>query len=259
MARRPLIAGNWKMNGLGASVAEIRRLRDGVAAGGYGERADVMICPPATLLAQFATEVGGSPIVIGGQDCHEKPSGAYTGDLSAPMLADAGAKAVILGHSERRSYHGERDEDVCRKAEAAHAAGLIAIICVGETAGERRLGLTLAVMARQLKGSLPASADAQNTVIAYEPVWAIGTGLTPSLADVAEAHRFLRGELAKLKGEAVAEGTRILYGGSVNPKNAAELLTIEHVDGGLVGGASLKAEDFLAVIAAGAGQRPGAG
>jgi triosephosphate isomerase len=259
MARRPLIAGNWKMNGLGASVAEIRRLRDGVAAGGYGERADVMICPPATLLAQFATEVGGSPIVIGGQDCHEKPSGAYTGDLSAPMLADAGAKAVILGHSERRSYHGERDEDVRRKAEAAHAAGLIAIICVGETAGERRLGLTLAVMARQLKGSLPASADAQNTVIAYEPVWAIGTGLTPSLADVAEAHHFLRGELAKLKGEAVAEGIRILYGGSVNPKNAAELLTIEHVDGGLVGGASLKAEDFLAVIAAGAGQRPGAG
>jgi triosephosphate isomerase (TIM) len=255
--RRPLIAGNWKMNGMAASVAEIRRLKEGVAAGGYDERADIMICPPATLIGAFATEANGSPILIGGQDCHAKASGAFTGDISAPMLADSGAKAVIVGHSERRSMHGERDEDVREKAKAAYAAGLIAIICLGETEGERRLGLTLAVMARQLKGSLPEAADAGNTVIAYEPVWAIGTGLTPSTADVAEAHRFLRSELVKLKGNAVAEGTRILYGGSVNPKNAAELLTIEHVDGGLVGGASLKADDFLAVIAAGAKPRQG--
>jgi triosephosphate isomerase len=170
------------------------------------------------------------------------------------MLADIGANAVIVGHSERRSMHGERDEDVRAKAKAANAAGLRAIICLGETAGERRLGLTLAVMARQLKGSLPDSADASNTVIAYEPVWAIGTGLTPSTGDVEEAHRFLRAELARLKGESVAQETRILYGGSMNPKNAAELLTIADVDGGLVGGASLKADDFLAVIAAGAGK-----
>jgi triosephosphate isomerase len=252
--RRPLIAGNWKMNGLKASVAELQRLKEGLAASGHGERLDVMICPPATLIASFAAEAAGSPVIIGAQDCHAKASGAYTGDLSAPMLADIGAKAVIVGHSERRSMHGERDEDVREKAKAANAAGLRAIICLGETAGERRLGLTLAVMARQLKGSLPDSADASNTVIAYEPVWAIGTGLTPSTADVEEAHRFLRAELARLKGDSVAQETRILYGGSMNPKNAAELLTIADVDGGLVGGASLKADDFLAVIAAGAGK-----
>ena len=250
--RRPLIAGNWKMNGLKASAAEIRRLRQGVEAQDYGARADILICPPATLIGPLAAEVAGTSIMIGAQDCHAKPSGAYTGDLSAPMLADSGAKAVILGHSERRSYHGERDEDVREKAKAAHAAGMIAIICLGETAGERRLGLTLAVMARQLKGSLPDSGNGANTVIAYEPVWAIGTGLTASVADVAEAHGFLRSELATLKGEAVARETRLLYGGSVNPKNAAELLAIDDVDGGLIGGASLKADDFLAVIAAGA-------
>jgi triosephosphate isomerase len=252
--RRPLIAGNWKMNGLKASVGELTRLQSGVASGGHGERADILICPPATLIAPFVAQTQGSPIMIGGQDCHAKASGAYTGDISAAMLADSGAKAVIVGHSERRSMHGERDQDVREKAKAAHEAGLIAIICLGETAGERRLGLTLAVMGRQLKGSLPDNADASNTVIAYEPVWAIGTGLTPSNSDVEEAHRFLRAELARLKGDAVAQGTRILYGGSMNPKNAAELLTIADVDGGLVGGASLKADDFLAVIAAGAGK-----
>lgn len=240
------------MNGLSGSVAEIGRLRDGIAAGGYAARAEILVCPPATLIAAFAREAEGGPVMIGAQDCHPKPSGAYTGDISAPMLADAGAKAVILGHSERRSYHGERDEDVRRKAEAAYASGLLAIICVGETAGERRLGLTLAVISRQLKGSLPEGADAANSVIAYEPVWAIGTGLTPSAADVAEVHRAIRGEIAGLRGEAVAGAIRILYGGSVNPKNAAELLSIGDVDGGLVGGASLKADDFLAIIAAGA-------
>jgi triosephosphate isomerase len=256
--RRPLIAGNWKMNGLSASAAEMTRLRDGVAAANLGENADIMICPPATLIRQFSEAAKGTPLIIGAQDCHAEPSGAYTGDISAPMLADAGAKAVIVGHSERRSMHGERDEDVRAKAESAYAAGLVAILCLGETAGERRFGLTLAVMARQLEGSLPASANAANTVIAYEPVWAIGTGLTPSLEDVAEAHGFLRAELARLKGEAVARETRILYGGSVNPKNAAQLLTIGDVDGGLVGGASLKADDFLAVIAAGAEHGQGA-
>jgi triosephosphate isomerase len=250
--RRPLIAGNWKMNGLKASDGEIRRLRQEVEAQGFGQRADILVCPPATLIGPFAAETEGSPIMIGGQDCHARASGAYTGDLSAPMLADSGAKAVILGHSERRSYHGERDEDVREKAKAVHASGMIAIICLGETAGERRLGLTLAVMARQLKGSVPETGTGANMVIAYEPVWAIGTGLTPSVADVAEAHAFLRGALAELKGDTVAQETRILYGGSVNPKNAAELLTIANVDGGLIGGASLKADDFLAVIAAGA-------
>jgi triosephosphate isomerase len=239
------------MNGLGGSVAELSRLRAGVADGGFAARADILVCPPATLIARFAQEAGSGPIAIGAQDCHAKPSGAYTGDLSAPMLADAGAKAVILGHSERRSYHGERDQDVRAKAEAAFSAGLLAIICVGETAGERRLGLTLAVISRQLAGSLPDGADAFNTAIAYEPVWAIGTGLTPSTGDVAEVHRAIRAELSRLRGEAVAHGIRIIYGGSVNPKNAAELLAVENVDGGLVGGASLKADDFLAIIAAG--------
>lgn len=253
VSRRPLIAGNWKMNGLRASLAEIARLRDGVEAQGLAAKADILICPPATLIAAFAEAARDTPIRIGAQDCHAEASGAYTGGVSAPMLADAGASAAILGHSERRAQHGERDADVRRKAASVHAAGLTAIICVGETAGERRLGLTLAVIARQLKGSLPESATAENTVIAYEPVWAIGTGLTPSPNDVAQVHRSIRGELGSLRGEAVARATRILYGGSANPKNAAELLTIEDVDGGLIGGASLKADDFLAVIAAGAG------
>ncbi|WP_088342492.1 MULTISPECIES: triose-phosphate isomerase [Rhodomicrobium] len=249
---RPLIAGNWKMNGVAASLAELDALREGVSEGGFGQGVDVMVCPPATLLAAAAARVKHTPVAIGAQDCHIKASGAFTGDLSAPMLADSGAVAVIVGHSERRSGHGERDQDVRAKAEAAHAAGLTAIICIGETAGERRLGLTLPVIGRQLAGSLPKAATAANTVIAYEPVWAIGTGLTPTLADVAEVHQFIRAELARLAGADIAGATRILYGGSVKPDNAAELLTIEGVDGALVGGASLKARDFLAIIAAGA-------
>ncbi|MGB0087441.1 MAG: triose-phosphate isomerase [Rhodomicrobiaceae bacterium] len=246
----PLIAGNWKMNGLRASLAEIGALRDGVAQAGLSGTADILVCPPATLISAAAEAVRGSAIAVGAQDCHAKASGAFTGDLSAPMLADAGASAVILGHSERRSQHCERDRDVNAKAKAAHAAGLKAIVCVGETAGERQLGLTLQVIGRQLRGSLPEGMTAADTVIAYEPVWAIGTGLTPTSADIAEVHAFIRGELGKIAGAAVAVETRILYGGSVKPDNAAAILTIAGVNGGLVGGASLLARDFLAIIKA---------
>jgi triosephosphate isomerase len=247
---RPLIAGNWKMNGLRASLGEIAALKEGVASGGLDRGADIMVCPPATLIGAMAQAVDGSPVRIGGQDCHEKASGAYTGNISAQMLADAGASAVILGHSERRSMHGERDSDVAAKAVAAHQAALLAIICIGETAGERRLGLALDVIGRQLKGSLPKGAGAANTVIAYEPVWAIGTGLTPTTADIAEVHTFIRSRLGDLLGSSVAGETRILYGGSVKPGNAAEILTIDGVDGALVGGASLLAKDFLGIIEA---------
>jgi triosephosphate isomerase len=241
------------MNGLTASLSEIEALRAGVTEGGYGAAMDIMICPPATLIAAMARLVAGSPIAVGAQDCHAKPSGAFTGDISAPMLADSGAKAVILGHSERRSQHGERDRDVRAKAEAVLAAGLQAIVCVGETAGERAMGLTLDVVGRQLHGSVPAGASAANVVIAYEPVWAIGTGLTPTAADIAEVHRLIRERLGALLGTGVAEGMRILYGGSVKPENAAELLTIPGVNGALIGGASLLARDLLAIIAAQSG------
>ena len=247
---RPLIAGNWKMNGLKSSLAELTKLRDVVTRDRMAENADILVCPPATLIAQAVEAMRDSPIEIGGQDCRAEDCGAFTGDVSAAMLADSGAKTVILGHSERRALHGERDIDVRAKAEAAHRAGLTTIVCVGETAGERRLGLTLAVIARQLRGSLPKDAAAPNTVIAYEPVWAIGTGLTPTPADIAEVHHFIRVELAGLLGQVVADRVRILYGGSVKPNNAAELLTIAGVDGALVGGASLLADDFLPIVAA---------
>ncbi len=252
---RPLIAGNWKMNGLRASLGEIAALKQGIAAGGFDTGADIMVCPPATLISATVKAADGSPIAVGGQDCHEKVSGAYTGNISAQMLADVGASAVILGHSERRSMHGERDRDVAAKAAAAQQAGLLAIICIGETQGERRLGLALDVIGRQLKGSLPDGVNAVNAVIAYEPVWAIGTGLTPTTADIAEVHTFIRGKLGELLGVSVAGETRILYGGSVKPGNAAEILTIDGVDGALVGGASLLAKDFLGIIEAGAKSR----
>jgi triosephosphate isomerase len=247
---RPLIAGNWKMNGTSVSLGEIAALAKGVSEGGYDAATDIMVCPPATLIASLAKAVEGTAILVGGQDCHAKPSGAFTGDISAPMLADSGAKAVILGHSERRSLHGERDSDVKAKAVAALAAGLTAIICVGETAGERRLGLTLDVVGRQLAGSLPAGVTSANMVIAYEPVWAIGTGLTPTHADIEDVHGAIRGKLSGLTGDAVASATRILYGGSVKPENAGEILTLAGVNGALVGGASLLAKDFLAIAAA---------
>jgi triosephosphate isomerase len=248
-AIRPLVAGNWKMYGETAALAEIRALLD-LLGKGPRPAADIMICPPATLLAQARYVLGKSDISLGGQDCHPEPQGAHTGDISAEMLADAGATAVIVGHSERRRDHGETDALVAAKAAAAHRAGLTAIICIGETEQERREGATLGVVGRELYGSLPSSATAENSVIAYEPVWAIGTGLTPTPDDVAEVHGFIRDGLAQRLGPEEAAKIRILYGGSVKPSNARELLAVGNVNGALVGGASLKAADFYAILSA---------
>lgn len=250
---KPLIAGNWKMNGLAASLAELNSLKQRLAQDPVPE-AEIMVCPPATLLAQARYALSGSTILLGAQDCHPLASGAHTGDISAEMLADAGASAIIVGHSERRTDHGETDALTNAKARAAHRAGLTAIICVGETGNERQDGTTLAVVRAQLQGSLPSAARADNTVIAYEPVWAIGSGLTPTPADVAEVHGFIRGELGRLLGQGEASGLRILYGGSVKPANARELLFVTNVNGALVGGASLKASDFYAIVSAYAGR-----
>jgi triosephosphate isomerase len=246
---RPLVAGNWKMNGLAASLGEARRVREKLGQPDFAPGVDVMICPPATLIGALARDAAGSRLLVGGQDCHGSASGAHTGDISAEMLKDAGAGAVIVGHSERRADHGERSGDVQAKALAAHRAGLTAIVCIGETAGERKAGLTLAVVTRQLGASLPDRATAADTVVAYEPVWAIGSGLTASVTDVAKVHGHLRRVLAERYGD---EGRRmrILYGGSVKPDNARELMAVAEVNGALVGGASLKADDFLAIVAA---------
>jgi len=242
---RPLVAGNWKMNGLAASAGELSKMTAGAAA--LSAKTDLMVCPPATLIANFAHAARGSALTIGGQDCHADASGAHTGDIAAEMLADAGAKAVIVGHSERRADHHETDAQVRAKVLAARRAGLIAIVCVGEHRGERETGETLRVVGRQLIGSLPdAVVTAANIVIAYEPVWAIGTGLTPTPADVAEVHAFIRRQLTERYG-ADGSGIRILYGGSVKVSNAKELLNITNVNGALVGGASLKAEDFFGI------------
>jgi len=242
-ARRPLVAGNWKMNGLAASIAEL----DGIITGSKGlARASIMVCPPASLVAAFAARAKGSDVTIGAQDCHAQASGAFTGDISAEMLKDAGAQAVIVGHSERRQYHRETDADVKAKAQAAWRAGLTAIICVGETLAERDAGQTLDVVTRQIAGSVPEGATSANVVVAYEPVWAIGTGKTPTTADVASVHGQIRERLCKVSG-ALGEGTRVLYGGSVKGSNAAELMAVADVDGALVGGASLKAAEFLAI------------
>ena len=245
--RAKIAAGNWKMNGLSAALAEVGAL----AAAHPAPGCTVLICPPATLLAQMNWQVGQAkaPFHIGGQDCHPAASGAHTGDLSAAMLKDAGASHVILGHSERRADHGESDALVRAKAGAAHAAGLITVICVGETESQRDDGTTLAVIAAQLAGSVPDGATPANSVIAYEPVWAIGTGRTPTLAEIAEVHADIRARLADRFGAAAA-GFSLLYGGSVKPSNAAEIFAVAHVDGALVGGASLKAADFGAIIAA---------
>jgi triosephosphate isomerase (TIM) len=244
--RRPLVAGNWKMNGLRSSAAELGKIMQG--AGELWTKVDLMICPPATLTMTFAAVAVGSRIEIGAQDCHAEPSGAFTGDISAEMLADLGAKAVIVGHSERRTLHKETDADVRAKVQAAWRAGLTAIVCIGEIRGEREGGQTLHVLGRQLDGSLPAGVTAANLVVAYEPVWAIGTGLTPTVADVAQAHEFIRKRIVERHG-AAGNALRILYGGSVKPSNAKELMAVANVDGGLVGGASLKAEDFLGIAA----------
>jgi triosephosphate isomerase (TIM) len=243
MARRPLIAGNWKMNGLAASAGELEAIVAGAQA---LPNADFIICPPATLVARFAALAQGSRVGIGGQDCHAEPAGPYTGDIAAEMLKDAGASAVIVGHSERRHYHGETDAMVRAKALAARRAGLLAIICIGETRAERDAGKTRAVVGAQLDGSLPDGFS--DFVVAYEPVWAIGTGVTPTKDDVADMHRFIRERLCARYGDA-GQGVRILYGGSVRPANAKELLGIDNVDGALVGGASLKADEFLAIAA----------
>jgi triosephosphate isomerase (TIM) len=243
-AIRPLIAGNWKMNGLKSSTAEFEAMLAGAPA--LAAKADLLVCPPATLIADFADKARGSKLVVGAQDCHPKASGAHTGDLSAEMLADAGARAIIVGHSERRADHGESDALVRQKAEAAWRAGVTAIVCIGETRGQRDAGQTLHICGGQLAGSLPDKATAANLVVAYEPVWAIGTGLTPTAKDVEEVHRFIRDVLTDRFG---GEGgkIRILYGGSVKPSNAAELMGVANVNGALVGGASLKAVDFLAI------------
>ncbi len=238
--RRPLIAGNWKMNGLESSAVELEKI---IAGSRTLPGVDLMVCPPATLIAQFAQIARGSPVAIGGQDCHAQPAGAFTGDISAEMLEDAGATAVIVGHSERRQYHGETDAAVRAKAVAAARAGLLAIVCVGETRAEREAGRALAVVGAQVDGSVPDHGD---FVIAYEPVWAIGTGLTPTPDDVAEVHGHIRARLSARFG-AAGQGVRILYGGSVKPANAKELLTVADVDGALVGGASLVAAEFLAI------------
>ena len=243
MARRPLVAGNWKMNGLMASAGELEAI---IVGARDLPNADFLICPPATLVARFAELARGSRVIIGGQDCHAEPAGAYTGDIAAEMLKDAGAGAVIVGHSERRRYHGETDAMVRGKALAARRAGLLAIVCVGETRAERDAGKTHRIVRAQLDGSLPDGLA--DFVIAYEPVWAIGTGVTPTQSDVADMHRFIRENLCARYGGA-GQGVRILYGGSVKPGNAKELLGIDNVDGALIGGASLKADEFLAIAA----------
>lgn len=244
---RPLVAGNWKMNGLAASLGEVEALRSGLAQRAARLSTDVMLCPPATLVAAMVQKAAGSPIGVGGQDCHAKASGAHTGDVSAEMLRDAGATAVIVGHSERRADHGEGDAAVRAKAEAAHRAGLLAIVCLGETADQRQAGRTLQVVGGQLAGSLPDTARSTTTIVAYEPIWAIGTGLTPTAADVADVHAMLRAALVERFG-AEGAGLRLLYGGSVKASNARELMGVANVNGALVGGASLKAADFLGII-----------
>jgi triosephosphate isomerase len=244
MPPRPLVAGNWKMNGLRGSLG----ILEAVVAGARAlTGVDMMVFPPATLLATFAAAARDSPVAIGGQDCHALAAGPHTGDISAEMLRDAGARAVIVGHSERRQDHGETDAVVCAKAHAAHRAGLYAIICVGETRAERDDGQAATVVRRQLDGSVPH--DVQNVAIAYEPVWAIGTGQTPTERDIADMHAIIRKDLWGRLGSP-GQNARILYGGSVKPANAKVLRAIENVDGALVGGASLDAGEFLSIAAA---------
>ncbi|HEV7873089.1 MAG TPA: triose-phosphate isomerase [Enterovirga sp.] len=245
---RPLVAGNWKMNGIRDSIRVLHDIREGYSPE-LKARVDLLVCPPATLLHPFAEGAKGSGIALGGQDAHAEQSGAYTGNVSAEMLADLGATHVILGHSERRAYHRESDSEVKAKAKAAFRAGVTAIVCVGETREEREGGRALDVVGAQVRGSLPDGVSASNLVIAYEPVWAIGTGLTPTPEDVAEVHALIRRELGSLVGPAAGR-VRILYGGSVKPSNARELLSVPNVDGALVGGASLVAKDFLGIAEA---------
>jgi triosephosphate isomerase (TIM) len=246
MALRPLIAGNWKMNGLKAdAVALSAGIVEKIEAGGQ-VACDVLVCPPFPHLLAVAEVLGGSPVALGGQDCHVSESGAHTGDVSAAMLKDAGCRFCIVGHSERRADHGEADGLIRAKAAAIHGQDMVAIVCVGETLAQRDAGTTLNIVETQLRGSLPDGATAENSVIAYEPVWAIGTGRTPTLEQIGEVHDHIRSVLA---GIAVnSEAVRILYGGSVNPGNARDILALRNVNGGLVGGASLKSDDFLSIV-----------
>ncbi len=244
--RRKIAAGNWKMHGLKSTLRELETLKSSSS----DADCDIILCPPATLISAMSAMADGSGIIIGGQDCHSHKTGAHTGDISAEMLVDAGAGAVILGHSERRADHAESDMGVHQKTLAAWRAGLRAIICIGETEAQRDAGETLAIIGAQMQGSTPDSATAQNTIIAYEPVWAIGTGRTPTLTEVGEVHDFLRANLVKRFGDDIGNGIRLLYGGSVNPANARDIFAISNVDGGLVGGASLKSADFAQIIAA---------
>lgn len=245
---RPLVAGNWKMNGTGASLNELRMIGNGFM-GGLDAEAEALVCVPATLLTRASEILSRTPVKAGGEDCHVEESGAFTGCISAEMLKDAGASHVIVGHSECRADRGEDDATVCAKASAAWRAGLVAIVCIGETNEQRRQGSTLDVLARQIDGSVPTTATSANTIVAYEPIWAIGTGLTPTVGDVAEAHAHIRARLMEKLGPEATK-IRILYGGSVKPSNAAELLAVDNVDGALVGGASLKAADFLGIAEA---------
>jgi len=244
---RALLAGNWKMNGLKASLGEIRAMARAFAD--EPPTGDILICPPATLIGEAVRAADGSIIAIGGQDCHPQPSGAFTGDISAEMLRDSGATAVIVGHSERRHYHAESNQTVAAKAMAAHRASLLVIVCVGESESERMAGRALDVVTGQLRESLPAELEGSQTAVAYEPVWAIGTGRTPTAGEILQMHEAIRAALLARHGAEGAE-IRILYGGSVKPENAGEILAIPHVDGALIGGASLKAADFLRIARA---------
>lgn len=248
MTRRPLVAGNWKMNGLRASAAELEAMIAAYDAP-LQARAELVVCPPATLLGAFPALAAGTGLTIGAQDCHPDASGAHTGDISAEMIADAGAGFVIVGHSERRADHGDTDALVRSKAEAAHRAGLVAIVCVGESEAERDAGKALEVVVGQIDGSVPNGATGETLVIAYEPIWAIGTGRTPSESDIEEMHRAIRQALRARFG-AEAEAIRLLYGGSVKPENAGTILKLADVDGALVGGASLKATSFIGIARA---------
>jgi triosephosphate isomerase len=248
MERRKLVAGNWKMNGLRADGVALARAVAAGAGGGGPRGPDILVCPPATLLAPVGEALAGTPVALGAQDCHPAAKGAHTGDVSAPMLADAGCAYAIVGHSERRRDHGEGDALVKAKAEAALAAGLAAIVCVGETEEERDAGRAEAVVGAQIEGSLPTGASAASVVVAYEPVWAIGTGRTPTPGDIAAMHAHVRRTLARRLAD--ADGVRILYGGSVKASNAAAILALPDVDGALVGGASLDAGEFLAIARA---------
>jgi len=244
--RQKLAAGNWKMNGTSSALSDLQELAAAHATSG----ADVLICPPTSLLHRAAEIVAGSAVAVGGQDCHMASSGAHTGDTSAEMLRDAGASSVILGHSERRADHGEPDATVCAKADAAIKAGLIAIVCLGESLEQREAGETLDIIGAQLAGSVPAGSAGNTLVIAYEPIWAIGTGKVPTLEQIGDVHTFLRAQLVARFGDEIGGAIRLLYGGSVKPGNAAEIFAVDDVDGALVGGASLKPADFSPIIAA---------